>query len=54
MPVFDVWLKGRDLQSGIRDFEAVNSLAETQGMTLLSDITMPANNRMLVWRKTDR
>lgn len=47
---FDVWLKNRDARSGIRDFEAVNALAETHGMTLLQDVAMPANNRMLVWR----
>lgn len=50
---FDDWLKARDSKSGIRDFEAVNLLAETQGMTLLRDVAMPANNRMLVWRKVE-
>lgn len=49
---FDRWLKDRDPQSGVRDFEWVNELAENIGMVLLEDNAMPANNQMLVWRKT--
>lgn len=49
---FDVWLKSRDPRSGVRDFEALNALAEAQGMTLLKDIEMPINNRTLVWQRT--
>lgn len=49
---FDVWLKSRDPRSGVRDFEALNALAEAQGMTLLIDIEMPINNRTLVWQRT--
>lgn len=48
---FDQWLKQRGPQQGIRDFEAVNKLASEAGMTLLEDNAMPANNRLLVWRK---
>lgn len=48
---FDGWLKARDPRSGIRDFEAVNALAVAVGLDLLADETMPANNRMLVWRR---
>ncbi len=48
---FDAWLKQRAAHSGIRDFEAVNALARSSGMTLLEDQPMPANNRTLVWRK---
>ena len=48
---FDQWLKQRDPNSGIRDFEALNILAQRHGMTLLADHAMPANNRTLVWRK---
>lgn len=48
---FDGWLKARDPRSGIRDFEAVNALAVAAGLVLLADETMPANNRMLVWRR---
>lgn len=48
---FDQWLKQRGAQQGIRDFEAVNKLASEAGMRLLEDNAMPANNRLLVWRK---
>ena len=49
---FDVWLKERYSQaSGIRDFEAVNALAESIGLTLVADHDMPANNRTLVWTR---
>ena len=48
---FDGWLKARDPQSAIRDFEAVDALAREQGLLLIDDVAMPANNRCLVWRK---
>jgi SAM-dependent methyltransferase len=48
---FDGWLKARDPQSGIRDFEAVDALARGIGLQLISDIAMPANNHCLVWRR---
>ena len=48
---FEQWLKQRDPASGIRDFEALQSLAEKAGLTLIDDIEMPANNRILVWKK---
>jgi SAM-dependent methyltransferase len=48
---FDRWLKARDPLSGIRDFEAVDALAHAQGLELTADHAMPANNRMLVWRR---
>ncbi|MBI1173649.1 MAG: DUF938 domain-containing protein [Sideroxydans sp.] len=47
---FDAWLKSRDPDSGVRDFEAVNSLAASCGLLLQHDIAMPSNNRMLVWQ----
>ncbi len=47
---FDAWLKARDQNSGIRDFEALTELAAGHGLALLQDIAMPANNRMLVWQ----
>lgn len=49
---FDGWLKQRSAQSGIRDFEAVDGLARSIGFELLEDRAMPANNRLLVWRRT--
>jgi cyclopropane fatty-acyl-phospholipid synthase-like methyltransferase len=48
---FDVWLKQRSAESGIRDFEAVNALAGGIGLELVADHAMPANNRTLVWRR---
>lgn len=48
---FDVWLKNRDPQSGIRNFEDLQMLAEQHGMLLLQDFEMPVNNRTLVWQK---
>lgn len=48
---FEQWLKSVDSERGIRNFEAVNQLAENAGMNLLKDYEMPANNRILVWQK---
>ncbi len=48
---FDAWLKERDPLSGIRDFEALNRLAEAQQMHLRHDYSMPANNHTLVWKR---
>ncbi|HFD33160.1 MAG TPA: DUF938 domain-containing protein [Gammaproteobacteria bacterium] len=49
---FDIWLKQRDANSGVRDFEALQVLAENAGLKLINDIEMPANNRILVWQKS--
>ncbi|HVI59589.1 MAG TPA: DUF938 domain-containing protein [Luteimonas sp.] len=48
---FDAWLQARDPRSGIRDFEAVDALANAVGLRLADDVAMPANNRCLVWRR---
>ncbi len=48
---FDVWLKQRNPNSCIKDFETIQTLAEQNGMALYKDIEMPANNRILVWEK---
>ncbi|WP_319557639.1 DUF938 domain-containing protein [Thiomicrorhabdus sp.] len=48
---FDQWLKQRDPNSGIKDFEWCNQLAQKAGLSLLNDIPMPQNNRILVWQK---
>ena len=48
---FEGWLKARDPRSGIRDVEAVEVLAAAIGLQRIDDIEMPANNRMLVWRR---
>lgn len=47
---FDAALKLEAPHMGIRDFEAMNALAATQGLVLQADHAMPANNRLLVWR----
>jgi cyclopropane fatty-acyl-phospholipid synthase-like methyltransferase len=46
---FDLWLKDRNEESGIRDFEYINRLAVKAGLSLLSDTSMPANNRLLTY-----
>jgi hypothetical protein len=51
---FDVMLRARDPASGLRDFEAVDALAQSVGLILQEDNAMPANNRLLVWRATPR
>mgnify|MGYP000447856072 CR=1 FL=1 len=48
---FDVWLKVRDAESGIRDFEAIQAQAMLNGLSVVEDISMPANNRMLIIKK---
>jgi len=51
---FDAWLKGRNKDSGIRDFEAIEALAARNRLVLLQDVALPANNRMLIWQMSDR
>lgn len=48
---FDAHLKMNDPQSGIRDFEWICSLAQHVGLRLLEDFTMPANNRLLLFKR---
>jgi len=49
---FDFWLKDRDINSGIRDIEAILLLANSAGLTLIDDHDMPANNQLLVFSKS--
>jgi len=49
---FDGWLKSRNPDSGIKEFEWCNELAENAGFKLIEDHEMPQNNRILVWQKT--
>ena len=46
---FDMWLKNRDPESGIRNFEDLDQLAQQAGLSLQDDYAMPANNRILCW-----
>lgn len=48
---FDRWLYAQSPLSAIRDFEVVDQLAKQSGFELLEDNEMPANNRLLVWKK---
>lgn len=49
---FDQHLKRVDPAQGIRDFETVNETAQAVGLELLEDNALPANNRLIIWRKT--
>jgi SAM-dependent methyltransferase len=49
---FDAMLRARDPLSGVRNFEDVEALARRCGLALTEDNPMPANNRLLVFRKT--
>jgi cyclopropane fatty-acyl-phospholipid synthase-like methyltransferase len=48
---FDAMLKANDADSGIKDFEWLDALAQSAGMELFKDIEMPSNNRSLIWKK---
>ena len=48
---FNNWLLESADFRAIRDFDWVNTLAEQNGLQLLADHTMPANNQMLEWQK---
>jgi hypothetical protein len=36
----------------MRDFEAVDALASAQGLQFHANHQMPANNQLLVWRRS--
>ena len=48
---FDQMLRQRDPNSGLRDFDDLDQLAAGAGLQLLDDVAMPANNRVLCWKK---
>ncbi|MCR9142113.1 MAG: class I SAM-dependent methyltransferase [bacterium] len=48
---FDAALRARAPQMGVRDFVWLNGLAEDAGLVLEADHDMPANNRMLEYRR---
>ncbi|QBG34600.1 DUF938 domain-containing protein [Litorilituus sediminis] len=48
---FDLWLKERNSESGIRDIESILKLATSSNLALVEDYSMPANNRLLTFTK---
>ena len=48
---FDHWLRQRDPDSGIKNFEWLQDIAGLSGLECIADYPMPANNRVLVWQK---
>ena len=48
---FDQYLRQEDPERGVRDFEAVDKLACEQGLKIIQDVAMPANNQLLIWRR---
>jgi hypothetical protein len=48
---FDAMLRSREPASSVRDFEHVRALAARCGLAVIEDNAMPANNRLLVFRK---
>lgn len=48
---FDVQLKSWNPVSGIRDFEALDNMAQNAGLTFAADHPMPANNQLVVWQR---
>jgi SAM-dependent methyltransferase len=48
---FDEMLQARDPHSGLRDMEALQTLAAQHRLQLTADHDLPANNRMLVWQR---
>jgi cyclopropane fatty-acyl-phospholipid synthase-like methyltransferase len=48
---FNDWLYAQNPKSAIRDFEWIESLANSVGLQLVEDYEMPANNRLLEWQK---
>jgi SAM-dependent methyltransferase len=49
---FDAQLRARNPASGLRDQEYVDALARGHGFVLDADHAMPANNQLLVWRRS--
>jgi cyclopropane fatty-acyl-phospholipid synthase-like methyltransferase len=47
---FDAFLKQGDPLRGIRDIEKVTALAQKNGLILVEDNAMPANNQLLVFK----
>jgi len=50
---FDRQLRERSPDMGLRDVEALESLAQSQRMILVRRYPMPANNQVLVFMRTE-
>ena len=48
---FDEFLRNRDPDSGVRDAHEVDGLARDQGLELIADRAMPANNQLRIWQR---
>ncbi len=48
---FDAFLRARDPLSGVRDFADVSKLGQSHGLEFCEDHALPANNRVLTWRR---
>jgi SAM-dependent methyltransferase len=48
---FDRMLRERDPASGLRDLEAVDALAAATGLERIAHHPLPANNRLVAWRR---
>jgi len=49
---FDQNLRARDPEMGIRDLVKIRAIGEKYSLLVSSEISMPANNRMLVFKRT--
>lgn len=49
---FDLSLKQRGFGDGIKDFEWISEILSDSGFKLIRDISMPANNQLLIWQLT--
>ena len=47
----DIWLAEQHPEFAIRDIEKLITLAKIHGFVLAEDCAMPANNRLLFWRR---
>jgi SAM-dependent methyltransferase len=48
---FDAALRRENAHMGVRDFEALDTLAQATGLACIDDLPLPANNRLLVWTR---
>ncbi len=48
---FEKWLKQQGIHMGIRDLDDLEILAKENNLHLLEELSMPANNLILIWEK---